>query len=194
MVRLITGVIVSAVVLYLFGFVYWGMGPYGTAIWKQTASDEAAGAALARHFPENGVYFVPGAGNDAETVAALHEKGPVAFVHMLAVDGRPMLDPSIMIGGFFLNLASIVLIALLLKLVAPALPTYAGRVGFVSLAGIAAAVFIDGGAAVWWQEPWQWKLYQGAYDVAFWIIAGVILAAFIQPDRPRVSPDKTAAA
>jgi hypothetical protein len=188
MARLIPGVIVAAIVLYLFGFVYWGMGPYGTLIWKHAADDEAAGAALVAHFPENGTYFVPGADQDQETVKGRFEKGPVAFVHMLAVEGRPQVDASIMIGGFVLNLLAIVLIAALLKIAAPALPTYAARVGFVALAGATAALFIEGNEAVWWQITWQWKLYQAVYDVAFWIIAGMILAAFIGPERTASAP------
>ena len=112
-------------------------------------------------------------------------------MYMADVDGGPMVDPAIMIGGFVLNLVAIVLIALLLKLVVSALPTYASRVAFVSLAGIAAAVFIDGGGAVWWRIPWEWKLYQGVYDVAFWIIAGVILAAFIRPEPRSLSAAET---
>ena len=193
MARLIAGVIIAAVVLYLFGFVYWGMGPYATVIWKQAADDEAAGTALARHFPENGTYFVPAIKPDMETTNRLAEKGPVAFVHMIAVDGKPMTDPSIMIGGFFLNLVAIVLIALLVKLAAPAVPTYAARVGFVALAGLAAAVFSEGNEAVWWQISWEWKLYQAVYSVAFWIIAGVILAAFIQAEPPKISVAQTRA-
>jgi len=188
MARLIVGVIVAAVVLYLFGFVYWGMGPYAGAIWKHAANDEAAGAALAKHFPENGTYYVPAHNQEPKTVARLFDEGPVAFVHMLAVDGRPQLDPSIMIGGFFLNLLAIIMIAALLKVAAPALPTYAARVGFVALAGAAATIFIEGNEIVWWQITWQWKLYQAVYDVGFWIIAGVILSAFIGT----ISDDHTA--
>ena len=78
---------------------------------------------------------MPGFDQDPETVERLFEQGPVAFVHMLAVDGRPQVDASVMIGGFILNLLAIVLIAALLKIAAPALPTYAARVGFVALAG-----------------------------------------------------------
>ena len=114
MIRFLTGVVIAAVVLYLFGFVYWGMGPYGRVIWKHTADDEAAGAALLAHFPENGTYYVPAMKEDMGITTRLMEKGPVAFVHVIARDGRPMMDPSIMVGGFFLNLVVIVLIAVLI--------------------------------------------------------------------------------
>jgi hypothetical protein len=179
MIRFIAGIVIAAVVLYLFGFVYWGMGPYGRVIWKHTPNDEAAGAAILAHFPENGTYYVPGMNEDMEMTTRLMEKGPVAFVHVIAREGRPMMDPSIMVGGFFLNLVVIVLIAVLLKIAAPALPAYAARAGFVALVGLTVAIFSEGNDAVWWQITWQWKLYQAVYTLGFWLIAGVILAAFI---------------
>jgi hypothetical protein len=61
-------------------------------------------------------------------------------------------------------------------------------VGFVALAGAAAALFIEGNEAVWWQITWQWKLYQAVYDVTFWIIAGLVLAAFVGPEPRDHSP------
>ena len=54
-------------------------------------------------------------------------------------------------------------------------------------------MFIEGNEAVWWQITWQWKLYQAVYDVAFWIIAGMILAAFIRPEpRSRMATETAA--
>ena len=42
MTRTIAGIIVAAIVLYVWGFIYWGMGPYRELIWKQTIGDAAA--------------------------------------------------------------------------------------------------------------------------------------------------------
>jgi hypothetical protein len=183
MKRTLIGVVIACVVLYLWGFLYWGLGPYKTLIWKHVRDDAAAGAALRQHFPENGTYLVPGFANDAETMEALSKKGPVAFVHMLAVDGMPSFDPTTMIKGFVLNLIVIVLIALLLRRVATSLPTYVDRVTFVALIGLTAALLIDGGDIAWWHISWEWKLYQAFYSVAFWILTGLILAWFVTPKR-----------
>jgi hypothetical protein len=179
MARTVIGVLIAAVVIYAWGFVYWGMGPYREVIWKQTKSGEAAGKALSMHFTERGTYFVPNAA-DPDTLEARYTKGPVAFVHMLAPEGRPMVDTMIMGTGFVLNLVVIVLVAVLLHNVTPFIPTYLGRVGLVTLAGITASVLIDGGDVVWWQIPWEWKVYQATYNISVWIIAALILAAFIR--------------
>jgi hypothetical protein len=160
---------------------YWGFGPYPTLIWKKAKNDELAGQALLTHFSDQGTYFVPGRSADQAAQTVLFERGPVAMVHMISPKGRPMFDPAMMGQGFVLNLAVIVLVAMLLHNIAGSTPTYLGRVGIVALAGLIASILIDGGDIVWWRIPWEWKLYQAAYNVSVWIIAGVILAAFVRP-------------
>jgi hypothetical protein len=183
MKRTLIGVAIACVVLFFWGFLYWGLGPYKTLIWKHARNDAAAGAALREQFPENGTYLVPSFTNDEKTMEELSKKGPVAFVHMLAVDGTATFDPMMLIKGFVLNLIVIVLIALLLRRVATSLPTYLERVTFVALTGLTAALLIDGGDVAWWNISWAWKLYQGFYSVSFWILTGLILAWFVTPER-----------
>ncbi len=181
MKNMVIGMAIATVVLYVWGFLYWGFGPYRTMVWKQVKDDTSAGQALLAHFPEDGTYYVPGFGHDQATVEGLFASGPVAFVHMLSTSGRPMADPSIMIQGFILNLVVIVLIAALLRRVGSALPTYLDRVKFVALAGLTAVVLIDFGGAVWWQINWSWQLYQAFYNFSAWLVTGLILAKFIEP-------------
>ena len=186
MKQTIFGIVLAQVVLYFFGFLYWGLGPYPTLIWKQAKDTAAAAQALREQFPQNGTYLVPSTAGSPEDVDKAMRQGPVAFVHMLRVEGRPQMEPSIMATGFVTNLIVIVLIALLLRRAAPALPTYADRAKFVAFAGFIAAFFIaaffiDGGEIVWWQMPADWKLYQAGYDFLFWVIAGLILSRFVEP-------------
>lgn len=183
----IIGIAISAVVLFFWGFLYWGLGPYRSMIWQPNADDVAAGQALLQHFPENGTYFVPGFTQDEATVEKLFADGPIAFVHMISASGRSMHDPAIMIQGFILNLVVIVLIAMLLRRVCSALPTYVDRVKFVALAGVTSAVLIDFGDAVWWQIDWSWKLYQAFYSFSAWLITGLILAKFIAPESDQTT-------
>jgi hypothetical protein len=181
MVRTALGVIVASIVIYAWGFAYWGFGPYRTLIWKQAENDELAGQALTTHFTDRGTYFVPSFNADQQKTVELMEKGPVAMVHMLAPQGHPAFDPIVMGQGFVLNLVVVILVAVLLHNITPSMPTYLGRVGLVILAGLIASLLIDGGDIVWWRIPWEWKLYQAAYNVSVWVIAGAILAAFIRP-------------
>jgi hypothetical protein len=40
--------------------VFWGFNPLPYTAWKHAVDDEAAGAAIAKHFPETGTYYFPG--------------------------------------------------------------------------------------------------------------------------------------
>ena len=90
MIRTVIGVIVASIVIYAWGFLYWGLGPYPTYIWKHAADGEGAGKPWCEHFPERGTYFVPAAPARCRprSRGAL-SKGPVAMVHMLHPAGPP---------------------------------------------------------------------------------------------------------
>ncbi len=190
MQRMIIGIAISAVALYVWGFVYWGFGKYPRLIWKQPTDQAAARSVLKQQFPENGPYFIPAYTEDAEAAEQAYATGPVAFVHMLHVEGRPMLDPGIMVRGFLNNLVAIVLIALALRKAAPALPSWGQRARFVALVGLAATVLTEIGDAIWWEIDWNWKIYQAAYFMGFWMTAGIILAVFVksEPRTEAASP------
>jgi hypothetical protein len=179
MKRFVLGVILAALAMFLWGMLYWGANPLPYTSWKRATDDVAAGQALLQYFPENGTYYIPGMYHDKETLSRMFEQGPVAFVHMLRREGRPMMDPSIMIKGIVLYLFVALLMAWLLRLAAPALPSYGSRVKFMALAALTATMLIDLGDAVWWYIPLAWKLHQAAYNFSAWLVAGLVLARFI---------------
>ncbi|MEX1233025.1 MAG: hypothetical protein WEB58_22440 [Planctomycetaceae bacterium] len=189
MARTVLGIVAAQIVLYLWGFLVWGLGPYREAIWKKPTDDDAAQQSLLTYFPTEGTYFVPSAQEDGEKMEKLYKDGPLVMVHVLSIRGKPVADMSVMINGFFWNLLVIVLIAIWMKRYAHAFPTYGERFGFVAFAGVIAAVLIDGGGVAWWRMDIPWKIYQGLYDVSVWVIAGAILAACIKPSSsvPRTS-------
>lgn len=176
------GVAAATVAVYMWGFLYWGatMIPYGPL--KPSAGDEAAQQALLEHFPETGSYVVPGMHNETETLTRLYEAGPIAFVHIQR-EGHPMEDPSLLIQGFLFTIVVTFLISALMKKALPALPTYGDRVVFAALAGLTAVVMIDIGDTVWWRTDLTWKLSQAFYGLMVWVIAGAVLAKFIQPAK-----------
>ena len=181
--RLALGIGLATIVLYLWGILYWGVNPLPYRTWRQTADDAAARQALLQYFPEAGTYFVPGLHHDEATLSQLFAEGPIAFVHLTSREGRPVHDPGIMVKGFVLDFVVVVLIALLLQLAAPALDSYGQRIKLVALAGLTAAILVDGGDVVWWYLPWDWKLHQAAYTFSAWLVSGLVLAKFVAPAR-----------
>jgi hypothetical protein len=178
--RVLLGVVLGAVALFIWGFMFWGLLPIPTSIFR-TFSDEAAVAeALKSNAPEPGVYTVPDAslmGRDAAEYTSRHESGPVAMVFIHPA-GLSVMPPSMMVKGFLNMLASVFLMALLLGMAAPALGTYSRRVGFVFLAGLVSVVFIDLGQPVWWRHTWDYWLANAVYHAVGALIVGLVLARF----------------
>lgn len=173
----ILGILVAAVAMFVWGMIYWAANPLPYGTWKKTTGDEAAGQALKQHFPENGTYYVPGLYNDDATAERLHNAGPVAFVHMLARDGRPRMEPMIMVKGFLLYVVVAALLLLVLRAAGPP-AVYADRVKLAVAVAAVAAVMIHIGDTVWWYMPVNWKLHQALYDFLALSIGGAVLGRF----------------
>ena len=190
MKRTIVGILAASVVLYLWGFVVWGVGPYRTKIWKQSTDDVALGQAILEHLPTNGIYYLPGFHQGDEAAEALMKQGPVAMIHLTAREGRPLMDPRIMIGGVVLTLAFVSLLAAILAKTAVLTPTFGGKLALVALIGLSATVLADAGEVVWWQTDLHWKLYQGGYNFSTWLVAGVVLIALGPRNAVADAPEK----
>lgn len=178
MAKLLIGSAVSALAIFVFGFVYWGFNPlpYGTL--KGVSDDVATGSALMEHFPESGLYYLPNMELEQERLIELHEKGPIAMVN-IQHEGESMMQPARWTMGIIHNFLSALLIGLLMMKVLTSLKTYKERVAFTTLAGVAAAVFSEPADAIWWRNPWNWEFFQMIYIILSWLIAGAILAKFL---------------
>ena len=102
--KTIVGIGVTGLVLFVFGFLYWGINPLPYMSWQPVADVSAAQAAAAELFPEDGIYFLPGPTNDPENVKLL-ETGPAVY---LTIDHSPVagVDPGALGIGFLHNVAS----------------------------------------------------------------------------------------
>jgi len=183
---LFVGSLLAAVAMFIFGAVYWS-SPVVSLGAREVADDAAAQVILKETFPETGIYWIPGMSlyaRDAERYNALHEAGPVAMINIVHEPGPPMA-PATFIAGFLHEWVVCFLIGFLLLKVAPALPSYGSRVGFVTLAGVVMAVFVDLGAVIWWRMPLALQLADGLYNVVAWLLAALVMARFV-PDNSRV--------
>lgn len=183
--KLFAGSLLAAVAVFIFGAVYWS-SPVMSAGAREVADDAAAQVILREAFPETGIYWVPGMNlyaQDAERYNALHEAGPAAMINIVQEPGPPMAS-STFVAGFLHEWIVCFLIGLLLLRVAPALPSYGSRVGFVTLAGFVMAVFVDFGAVIWWKMPLAFQLVDGLYNVIVWLLAGLVMARFV-PETAR---------
>lgn len=170
--KTILRILLAAVAMFFWGFLYWGMNPLPYQSWQQ-ADDTAAQEALRELFPTPGAYFVPGMNHPEAELSALYERGPIAMVHMAHVDGRPMMDPTMMAVGFALCIFTAAVIAWIVTRFSG---TYADRLKSVLIVAFAASFAIHLGDVVWWSVDLGWKIWPMVYDFASWTIAGAILA------------------
>lgn len=176
-VRTAVALIAAAAATFVWGFVYWTVNPLPYQGWSKAKDEVAARKALKEHFPENGTYFVPHLRDDQEELTKAHEEGPVAFVHMVAVDGKGVMEPKILVYGFLLNLAAVAVLAFVFRLAARARPLFE-TVRLGAAIGVFGAVLINFGDAVWWGLASDFALHKGLYGVGFCIIASLILGLF----------------
>ena len=180
MQKTIIGIVVTTIVLYLWGFLYWGVSPIPYSFQKQTSDDAAAQEILAEHFPESGTYYIPGAGNEPEVRTSLYETGPRGFVHIQHGETSEG-NLTVMIGGFVLNLAVVSLMAFFFIMAGAS--EFRDFVRLSIVAGAIAVIAIDVGDMIWWQIPFEWKIWQLIYDYTLWLIAGHLLGVFMkEPD------------
>lgn len=191
--RIWVGIIVTSIVLFIWGFVVWGGAiPYAEMIWHKPALGDEAGPDLKRHFPVNGTYLFPNPTGQMDQDEKRSQQGPIAFVHMLNVEGRALMDSSIMVKGFLLNLFFILGLAAMFWQFRESLTTYRQRLVLTVWLAVLSALFVNIGDAVWWGIDYPWKLYQAFYTVTSIILTGAILSGFIaSPQIKKTVPAKT---
>ena len=179
--RLLLGSLCVALVAWVWSLLFYVILPIPYYTMSQTADDQAAGAALLEHFPESGIYFIPGNSNPPELRAELYERGPTGFV-IIDVDGRPEFDPSIMLMGFALNGFVMVLWAVLFRLCVPSAWRYVDRLNLIFLVAAIAVVMVNLGDVAWWALPLNWELAQAFYNFTALVLGGAIVARFVHKE------------
>ena len=170
MVRIAIGIVVTAVVLFIFGFVYWGLSPLPYTALNATADQEAALGDIRRHFPETGAYLVPTADN-----MALLAKGTQAMVYVDHEVPASQPDPVAMALGLVHN----ILIALVVFLLLRNQEGMSQHLRIGALAGLAAVVVIEGSDVAWWLYPLSWKLHGAVYHFLCFVLAAALLSKFM---------------
>jgi len=186
MKRLVLGSLLAAVVVFFWGFLYWNVLPFRSSA-TQAAPDEPSLAQTLGALPATGTYELPhlSASESPEAFVGRLSQGPIALV-LLRKEGANASDPAMFINGFLHMLITALLIGLVLR--RTGLATFGARFGLVFLAGLAAAIFANLGEPIWYFQPWDWHLLQFGYDLTAWVLFGLVLAKFVQPEAVRARP------
>lgn len=95
-------------------------------------------------------------------------------------DGADPQAPAKLLAGFLHMLAAAALLGLLLRRAGSA--GYGARFGTAVVFGLAASLFAHLGQPIWFDLPWGYYLSIALYDLVAWLIAGAVLAYFVQPE------------
>jgi hypothetical protein len=185
MVRILVASLLAAILLFVWGAVWWMALPFGGWAMRATPNEEAVGAVLKSNLPESGTYFFPfreqGATPEQEkALIERHKQGPLAQITYLK-DGVDPMAPQAFAAGFAQMVLSTLLAAILLSLAAPALGSYPRRVGFVLLLALFAVATLILADIIWFHHPWAYPAMRAAFALSSWLLAALVLAAIIRP-------------
>ena len=196
MIRLLVGALLSAVVLFFWGFVFWAASGVMYRFMFPLPNEDEVTQALQNAKIESGTYLIPFPAPEAMSGAdpkreadfmARHVRGPVVEI----VYRKEGLDPRNVqeyVVGFCHYLAASLLAGVLLVMAQPGLQRYPARVLFVALVGVFACVAIAFAKPVWFHHPWPAILYESAYNAIGWLLAGLVMALVIRPVKEAAPP------
>jgi hypothetical protein len=192
--RVIVAAALSAVLMFFWGFVYWGpvlnMTSRLMATLPEDTELDVAAPLRGGNLPD-GLYVYPGPVENLHDDAAVSawekklEEGPV--FHMAYHQGgvSPM-DPAMFAKGLAHSFVIALLAGILLATVVHGLRTYASRVGMLLLVSLIAALWTNVGNAIWWFHPPGYAAGQIAYEFVAGLLMALVTAAIIRP--PAILP------
>ena len=169
--RILAASIASAIALFLFGFVWWGvLMPVVKP--AKVLSDPALVAQMSSTLSESAVYFYPD-----PAVEPADATGPMAILYF----NTDMPNMGKMMG---LGLGHMFVVSLLAAtwVATRNLTSFGERFKHVFLLGLFVALWADIGNFIWWRHPASWAFYNFGYDILSWSIAGAIIAAVANRD------------
>ncbi|MBZ0115160.1 MAG: hypothetical protein K8J08_22075 [Thermoanaerobaculia bacterium] len=176
--------------MMVWGSIYWTVLPFGYQVMHGTSQEAAVKAILARSLPGTGVYMVPWLNQEqmaepgaAESLMAEHRQGPLVQIFYTAEGADPM-GPSVFLGGFINMFTSALIVAALLCMAMPGLPTFSLRAQFVFLVGLFAGVAVDLARPIWWHQPWNYWIHQALFPITGWLLVGLVMAAIVKDQPP----------
>ncbi|MBX3427324.1 MAG: hypothetical protein KF688_16720 [Pirellulales bacterium] len=188
-IRVFAAAIVSAVLMFIWGFVYWVViGAGAQTLQAIPAANELDLLAVMRSSEMvTGMYVYPFPAdmNDQQAAAEVERQAAEGPRFQLAYvkEGGPAMDGKLLGLGFAHMALVALLTATLTALAAGALPTFGRRFAFVLLVGIIAAVWANLGDVVWWMH----SLRYAAGNIIFFVVEGALMAAaiagIVKPNR-----------
>jgi hypothetical protein len=173
MKKLLLGAILGGLTAFLWSSVSWELIGWHEKAMFSFPNEDAVAAAISSPPLQSGVYLLP---SDVDKM----QKGPIMFAAVRSV-GFGSFPRALSIQLLSLMLAAFLLTWLLLQTTGL---SYARRVSFLAVAGLAASVIVD-------LPNWNWWGFSGVYTAVnladftlTWLLAGLVIAKVAKP-QPR---------
>ena len=177
--RMVVASLLSAVVIFLFGFVYWTMVPmpeWGNLNIPEMKLDDFNDAV--KSFDKGTYVTQQYTGEPPEIFQDRVESKPV-IVMSIDPDGAPMPDMMGMAEGLLHGWLSAFVVCVMLTMAAPGLSTFGARFCFVITAGVFGSMWCQIGDSIWWHRSCGSTTWLMVYDIVAWSLAAVVLAAMV---------------
>jgi len=188
--RIVIAAVVSAVVVFMWGFISWGMLGIWSGQVRNLPEHERVTAVLMETLPEDGAYFFPPMSDDVrhsdkairdaatERWQADHRRGPIGMI-MINRAGKEPMPPSVFISALAMNFLNGILLAIVVSAVARSGANFATRF-FV---GLAVALFAALSTHVsnwnWFHFPADWTIAVGVDHMIGWGLACAATAVIV---------------
>jgi hypothetical protein len=179
---LIKGALWGGIVVFIWGFISWGLIPWHAMAFKKFHNQGAISLLIRESAPSSGIYLLPDpmAAKNAKEKAEIRQdmkKGPFIFASV-RLEGCSMSVLKF-VGSLIMDLVVAFFITWLLLHTKGM--NYGKKVGFVTMVGLIAAILGHFPAWNWWGFPGSFVLV-GMVDVVIgWFLAGLVMARFARP-------------
>lgn len=189
--RVLVAAVLSAVLMFVWGFLFWGVLDVGSKLMKPLPAELDVLASLRKAGTASGMYVYPMPVDPSDELAnevysAKHLEGPILQLAYQA-EGGPVMPPLMFAQGIGHYFAVALLTGCLLALAARGLPSFGSRVLFVLLLSLIAAVWGNVGDAVWWFHSREYCLGNMAFTMGAGLAMALVMAAIVRRDPDEVS-------
>jgi hypothetical protein len=185
--KLLVAGIVGGVVLFLWGFVWHAVLPFGTAGMKTMAADKEAVVLeqMRGAMSERALYIFPGFDFDdpeameSEPYKSRAASGPNGIV-VFAPGPALEMGASTLISQLVFDLFEALVAAFLVANLAPSMG-FAKRVALMPLLGVVATLMVDGSYWIWYRFPTEYFVSQLVSNALGTLFAGIAIVALLKP-------------
>jgi len=172
--------LIAAVVMFLWGTVFW-MSPLPYSATVPLDNQAAMQQQVSDTFKQSGTYIFPSMmqeGVDQDKVMAMYEQGPNLIAHVMP--GRKAFDPNVFLKGFVHYFVVAFILGWLFLQVFSSKESFRQKFDVVSKLAFVFVVFTHGSELIWWGLPAGWTLWTAFYEFIALVLAGTVLAKMLK--------------